>query len=348
MRLSGLPKIFLRGEVGITKQQRYLAYAGSSVVVVTAILNHKFHECVEVVGNPAHISSLHTIFWLRLAFGRTRSRWFGSLTELTLPVKLREPLFRLYAWMYSANLDEVRYPLDSFQSFNEFFCRPLRDGVRPISEIPDGIVSPVDGRLLTCGKLVRAGERIAQVKGATYSVSAFLGLEPVDEDFLDSSRVVHYAVLYLAPGDYHRIHSPADVEFKSGRHFCGELFPVRESLLKRVDDVFCVNERVVLSGTWRFGQIHLAAVAAANVGNIYLNFDGRLKTNRMRDIAVHCGGDVSSKLYPGGVRLSPGDAFGGFRLGSTVVLFFDAPDDFQWKVDVGSAVRVGMPLGGLS
>merc|ERR1712203_1252549 len=114
--------------------------------------------------------------------------------------------------------------------------------------------------------------------------------------------IVHYAVLYLAPGNYHRFHSPAQMEFKSGRHFCGELFPVREWLLNRVDDVLSLNERVVLSGTWRFGQMHFAAVAAANVGNIYLDFDEKLKTNRLRDIVVHCGGDVSSKLYPNGVR----------------------------------------------
>jgi len=318
------------------------------VTAVIFVMNYKFKECIEVVGNPAQVTSPNTLFWLRLAFGRTRSRWFGSLGEAILPVKLREPLYKLYAWKYNANLDEIRYPLDSFQTFNEFFSRALRDGVRPISDEPNGLVSPVDGTLTTCGTVTCVGERIAQVKGATYSVKSFLGFEPIDDDLEDREAVVHYCVLYLAPGDYHRIHSPSEVEFKSGRHFCGEVLPLREWLLERVDDIFSVNERVVLSGTWRFGQIHLAAVAAANVGNIYLDFDERLKTNRLRDIAVHCGGDISSKLYPGGVRLSPGDHLGGFRLGSTVVLFFDAPKNFQWKVGLGDPVRVGEPLGASS
>lgn len=331
-----------------TTKQKYAAYVGGSVVTVLAILDHKFKECVEVVGNPSQITSVHTIFWLRMVFGRTRSRWFGSLTELTLPVKLRVPLYQLYAWRYGANLDEVRYPLDSFQTFNEFFCRALRDDVRPISDVADGLVSPVDARLLTCGKLTETGERISQVKGATYSVPSFLGLEPVEADDADPLNDVHYAVLYLAPGDYHRIHAPAQVEFKSGRHFCGETFPLREKLVNLVADIYCVNERVVLTGTWRFGQFHMAAVAAANVGNIYLDFDEKLRTNRMRDIPVCCGGDVSSKLYPSGVRLAPGDPLGGFRLGSTVVLFFDAPRNFQWKVEVGSHVKVGEALGAVS
>lgn len=307
------------------------------------ILDHKFQECVEVVGNPAQITSVHTIFWLRLAFGRTRSRAFGSLAEVTIPVKAREPLFQLYAWKYGADLSEARYPLDSYQTLNDFFCRALRDGARPISDVPDGLVSPVDATLLTCGIITRADERIAQVKGATYSVPAFLGLEPIAD--VDEPAPVHYCVLYLAPGDYHRFHAPAEVTFKAGRHYCGEVLPVRPSFLERVNDVFCVNERVVLSGTWRFGQIHLAAVAAANVGNIFLDFDPRLKTNRMRDIAVHCGGDVSSKQYPDGIHLSPGQTVGGFKLGSTVVLFFDAPQHFQWNVGIGEHVSMGQPLG---
>lgn len=345
MRLR-LPKQFRWAD--LSSNRKYAVYAGGSFTLITAILDHKFQECLEVVGNPAQITYVHTIFCLRLAYGRTRARWFGSLADITLPVKLREPFYKLYAWKYDANLDEVRYPLDSFQTFNEFFCRTLKDGTRPVHKVDDGLVSPVDAQLLTCGTLNSPGERISQVKGATYSVPAFLGLEPVDADSVDSSCAVHYAVLYMSPGKYHHFHSPAEVEFKSGRHFCGEFFPLRESFLNRFDDVFCVNERVILSGTWRYGQMHLAAVAAVNVGNIYLDFDEKLKTNRMRDIAVHCGGDVSSKLYLDGVRLSPGDAVGGFRLGSTVVLFFDAPKNFQWKVDVGSHVHYGEPLGAVS
>lgn len=328
----------------LPKNKRYACIAGGSVTFITAIFARKFKECVDCVGNPAQITSVSTIFWLRMVYGRSRSRWFGALSELTLPVKLREPLFKLFAWKYGSDLDEIRYPLDSYQSFNEFFCRALRDGVRPISSVDDGLISPVDAQLLTCGQLTEAGARIDQVKGATYSVPAFLGLEPVDSLADASSHAVHYAVLYLAAGNYHRIHCPAEVDFKSGRHFCGEFFPLRETFLRRFDDIFCVNERVVLSGTWRHGQMHMACVAANNVGDIYLDFDARLKTNRYRDIAIHCGGDVSSKLYPDGVRLHQGDGFGGFRLGSTVVLFFDAPKDFQWKVGVGDHVRVGEPL----
>lgn len=321
----------------------WIIIAGALACTFTCTMQYKFKECVEIVGNPAQITSPGTLFWLRVLFGRMRSRWFGALTEIRLPVGLRAPLFRLFAWTYSVDLEEVRYPLDSFRTFNDFFCRALKEDARPISDMPAGLVSPVDGRVLASGVIRNANTRVEQVKGATYSVPAFLGLDPVE--FKAEKSVIRYVVLYLAPGDYHRIHAPCRVKFSQGRHFCGELIPLKQSILKNVDDIFAVNERVVLSGEWGFGQMHLVAVAAMNVGNIYLDFDEKLKTNRLRDIAVHCGGDVSKKLYPEGVALETGGNIGGFRLGSTVVLVFDAPECFQWKVNLGDSVRVGEALG---
>lgn len=320
-----------------------MIYAGVAVTTTVATLQHKFQECIEVVGNRAQITNPHTLFWLRVLFGRMRSRWFGALSEVYLPVALRAPIYRCFAWSCDVDLDEVRYPLDSYRTLNDFFCRTLREGVRPVADVPLGLVSPVDGLVMTSGTIQSENARIEQVKGATYSVPAFLGLDPVQH--ASPGSTIHYVVLYLAPGNYHRIHSPCQLTFEQGQHFCGELLPLRESFLRRVDDVFTVNERVVLSGKWRFGQMHLTAVAAANVGSIFLDFDPKLKTNRLRDITVHCGGDISSKMYPEGVSLGAGSAVGGFRLGSTVVLVFEAPPEFHWSVAAGEKVRVGQPLG---
>ncbi|CAK0873703.1 unnamed protein product [Prorocentrum cordatum] len=322
-----------------------LILTAALVCTFACTMQHKFQECVEIVGNPAQITSPGTLFWLRILSGRMRSRWFGALTEVWLPVGLRAPLFRLFAWTYGVHLEEVKHPLDSFRTLNDFFCRVLKDGARPISDIPAGLVSPVDGRVLAAGVIEHADARVEQVKGATYSVPAFLGLDPFE--CKAEKSVLRYVVLYLAPGDYHRIHAPCRATFSQGRHFCGELFPLKQCILKNVNDIFAVNERVVLSGEWAFGQMHLVAVGAMNVGNIYLgssDFDEKLKTNRLRDIAVHCGGDVSQKLYEG-VAFEPGGNVGGFRLGSTVVLVFDAPECFQLKVNLGDSVRVGEPLG---
>lgn len=327
----------------VPKRRRQLTYAGVVVSSFTYVFNYKFRECIEIVGNPAQIQNPNTLFWLRMVYGRTRSRWFGGLSELHVPVALRTSLFSLFAWKYGANLDEVRYPLDSFRTFQEFFGRALTDGARPIEDVPNGLVSPVDGTLTALGFIDGPGARLEQVKGATYSVSSFLGFDPADHIAAGSSLC--YAVFYLAPGDYHRFHSPCSLDFRMGRHFCGELLPVRPSFLQRFNDVFSVNERLVLTGRWQQGHMNLAAVAAANVGGIYLDFDEKLKTNRLRDIVVHCGGDVSAKRFEQPVQLPVGKEVGGFKMGSTVVLIFEAKPGWRWRLEPGARIRVGQVLG---
>ena len=183
----------------------------------------------------------------------------------------------------------------------------------------------------------------AEVKGTTYNIRSFLGFDP--RDVASETSELHYIVLYLAPRNYHRFHSPCEMKVGKGRHFCGELLPVRPWFLQRFNDVLAVNERVALTGQWQFGLMNLVAVGAANTGSIFLDFDAKLKTNRLRDIAVHCGGDISEKLYPNGVELHCGENVGGFRMGSTVVLVFESPKGFQWAVAPGDSLKVGQPLG---
>mmetsp|Transcript_139284 Transcript_139284/g.445300 ORF Transcript_139284/g.445300 Transcript_139284/m.445300 type:complete len:345 (+) Transcript_139284:101-1135(+) len=327
----------------LPKRKRQLAIAGFVTTSFTAVFNYKFRECVEIVGNPAQIQNPNTLFWLRMRYGRARSRWFGSLAELHVPVAFRQSLYSAWAWKYDANLDEVRYPLDSFGSCQDFFCRALKEGARPIDHVPAGVVSPVDGTVMSSGFIEGPGARLEQVKGATYSVPSFLGFDPI-EHIADGSTLC-YIVLYLAPGDYHRIHAPCSLDFRKGSHFCGELLPMRPSFVSRFSDVFSVNERLVLTGSWKQGQMNLVAVAAQNVGSIYLDFDEKLKTNRLRDIVVHCGGDVSNKRFVEPIHLDAGDALGGFRMGSTVALIFEASPGFQWDVAQGDRVQVGKKLG---
>jgi len=323
----------------------WFCLAAVLLTVATAIQEF-FVQYVKACGNPAEVTSLRHLFWLRALFGRTRARCFGAVAEMPVPRPLRAPLYRLFARVCGCCLEEVRGALESFPSLADFFCRSLREGARPVASLPRGLVSPVDGRLLTTGVVDRPDTRVEQVKGTTYSVRGLLGLDPTKtKDPANPSSSVHYAVIYLRPGDYHQVHSPCECAVQYGRHFPGELLPVGGGILKWMHDVFCVNERVVLSGTWLFGAMHLILVAAANVGNIYLNFDDSLQTNNKRDLTVHCGGDVASRLYDGGVSLAAGDALGGFRLGSTVVLVFDGPADFEWLVPLGGAVRVGEALG---
>jgi len=332
-------------------------YMTTGVVVMFGTFQYKFGECIDVVGNPQDVTSPYKLFWLRVLFGRGRSRWFGSWAENPLPVAMREPLYKTYAWMYGANLDEVRYPLDSYRCIQDFFSRKLKDNVRPIADTL--MVSPCDSTIMCMGEITEQNERIPMIKHATYNVASFLGQCPVSVDKLpedaiatkrksgddeNDKRRIKYAVLYLAPGDYHRVHAPCRIKVHEGDHYSGEALPLFKGLLTRLNDVFTVNERVVLTGSWEHGRMWVGLVGAYNVNSIKLAFEKDLKTNNYRSVPAYRGGEVGSRRWPD-VELDKGDELGGFKMGSTVVLVFDAPDDFRWDVEVGDKLKMGQALG---
>lgn len=166
---------------------------------------------------------------------------------------------------------------------------------------------------------------------------------------LGSNHKLFYCVIYLAPGDYHRFHSPVPWVVYLRRHFVGELFSVAPYFQSRMADLFCLNERVALLGRWKHGFFSMTPVGATNVGSIIINFDRFLKTNQRGTKPNTCyeaSYESASPLYRG-FPLTLGEEVGGFRLGSTVVLVFEAPENFQFKVNRGNLVKMGQELGGL-
>ncbi|KAI4278674.1 MAG: hypothetical protein LQ337_000836 [Flavoplaca oasis] len=189
-----------------------------------------------------------------------------------------------------------------------------------------------------------------------------------------------YIVVYLAPGDYHRFHSPTSWVAERRRHFAGELYSVSPYLQRTLPGLFTLNERVVLLGRWRWGFFSFTPVGATNVGSIRINFDSELRTNslttdtaadRAAEEAADRGEPYSgfaeatyaeaSKLL-GGHALRRGEEMGGFQLGSSIVLVFEAPkgmrkslDDgwadgerkggWQWGVRQGQRVKYGEAIG---
>ncbi|EEB07858.1 phosphatidylserine decarboxylase Psd2 [Schizosaccharomyces japonicus yFS275] len=158
-----------------------------------------------------------------------------------------------------------------------------------------------------------------------------------------------YSVIYLAPGDYHRFHSPADWVVESRRHFSGELFSVSPYLARRLHNLFVLNERVALIGRYKHGFMSMIPVGATNVGSIVINCDPTLSTNRMVLRKKSLGSfeeAVYSKASPvlHGQPFERGEQVGGFKLGSTVVLVFEAPEDYEFTTYQGQYVRVGESL----
>ncbi|KAG6909087.1 hypothetical protein DXG01_002068 [Tephrocybe rancida] len=162
-------------------------------------------------------------------------------------------------------------------------------------------------------------------------------------------NALFFSVIYLAPGDYHRFHSPTAWVVEKRRHFVGELYSVSPYMAKRLENLFVLNERVALLGRWKHGFFSMVPVGATNVGSIILNFDQALRTNvRGRPPPP---GTYSEAVYSAaspilnGQPLIAAQEMGGFCLGSTIVLVFEAPADFEFAVQAGQKVKVGEKLG---
>jgi len=205
---------------------------------------------------------------------------------------------------------------------------------------------------------------LEQVKGVTYSLEDFVGPYPAgfDAKSFDSAIKLHSVkesvsthlkntklqtiVMYLAPGDYHYFHSPAEWTIHERRHFPGNLMPVRPWAVEQVKGLYCMNERAVLNGTWKGGYFGFVAVGALNVGSIDLVFDPELETNQNSSYPFQAAPtECKEKIYETPVDQVRGQLMGDFNLGSTVVLIFETSEDFEFDVKAGQTVRVGERIG---
>ncbi|KAI6142212.1 phosphatidylserine decarboxylase-domain-containing protein [Pisolithus tinctorius] len=181
------------------------------------------------------------------------------------------------------------------------------------------------------------------------SVVRELGVRPFLMERKRSANALYFTVIYLAPGGYRRFHIPTAWVIEKRRHFVGELISVSPYMAKRLQNLFVLNERVTLLGRWRCGFFSMIPVGATNVGSIKINFDTALRTNvRGRppppgtyNEAVYS----AASLLLNGQPLTVAQETGGFFLGSTIVLVFEAPKTFEFAVKPGQKVKVGNRLG---
>jgi phosphatidylserine decarboxylase len=258
------------------------------------------------------------------------SRILGHLSDLRLPRVLRVAAIQAYARAYGVDLAEAAEPPSAYPTFNAFFTRRLREGVRPIEAGSGVLVSPSDSRLSAIGR-VPADGRLEQVKGESYGIDALLGSGEEAARF-DGGVA---ATLYLSPAMYHRVHSPVDGEIVAWRYVPGRLFPVNAAGVRSVSGLFTRNERVsLLLETAAHGPVTVVLVGAANVGRIRLAF-ADLVTNR-----GHAPGAVRPQAP---IPIRRGDELGVFNLGSTVVLLVADPRLVP-AARAGDLVRVGQAL----
>lgn len=259
------------------------------------------------------------------------SRGMGWASRLQVPRPLRDPIYRSFARHYGIDLTELDRPLSEYDRFDDFFCRPLPQGARRIEDGSDVLVAPCDGVLSVQGH-TNDGLCI-QAKGHDYTVSGLLADERAAEQF----RGGLFMTIYLAPHNYHRVHSPIDGEVVGYRHIPGARYPVNQLSVSNVPNLFARNERVVTYLRTSLGDVALVMVAATGVGNITVSYEPSLST-------MAGGPDRGACTYDQGKPLHKGDELGIFHLGSTVILLFE-PGRVTSETTVGSVLRVGQSIG---
>jgi len=250
--------------------------------------------------------------------------WFGRI-EQPLVRDLSIGVWRLFSDLDLSDAAETR-----FRSLHHCFVRRLKDGARPADPDPGVLASPCDGIVGASGRV--EGGQLLQIKGFPYPLRDLLGDDEHAAPYLDG----RYVTLRLTSGMYHRFHAPHDCRVSVVRYISGDTWNVNPIALKRIERLFCKNERAVitteLSGTGHV--VTLVPVAAILVAGIRLGF-------------LDPGLDLRSggpRRIPCDVLLSKGEEMGWFQHGSTIVLF--APSGFALCDDVreGGTIRAGQAL----
>ena len=260
---------------------------------------------------------------LTVAVGALAGTRGGGLTHAAV---------RRFIARYGVDMSEAAHPaIEHYPTFNEFFSRPLRAGVRPLADAP--WVCPVDGSISQFGSI--AGDRIFQAKGHNYTTRALVGGDAaLAAQFEDGA----FATLYLSPKDYHRIHMPCSGRVRRMIHVPGSLYSVNPATARGVPGLFARNERVVCVFDSEYGPFVMALVGATIVGSMATVWHGVVNPPRP--------GMIREWQYDGGEHLERGAEMGRFLLGSTVVLLFPRRTlRFNPGWAPGRAIRMGEAMG---
>jgi phosphatidylserine decarboxylase len=267
-------------------------------------------------------------FWLTNRIPRRlATRFVGWFSQIEHPL-VRE--LSIGAWRLFADVDLSDAKRTRFKSMHDCFTRELREGARPIDPDPAVLVSPCDAIVGASGRV--EGTHLIQAKGFPYTLAELL-VEPALAVVYRDGR---YVTLRLTAGMYHRFHAPHDCRMEQVTYISGDTWNVNPIALKRIEKLFCKNERAILRGKLAATGhvVTLVPIAAVLVASIRLHF---------LDVALglkHRGPNV----IPCNAPFRKGEELGWFQHGSTIIVF--APDGFELcdNVREGRVIRMGQPL----
>jgi phosphatidylserine decarboxylase len=246
--------------------------------------------------------------------------------------KIENPLLRdasIACWRMFSDLDLSEAKKTEFSSLHDCFTRELKPGLRTPDPDPSIVVSPSDGIVGAHGAI--EDTELFQIKGAGYSLLDLLG----DAKLVDAHRNGRFVTLRLTSSMYHRFHAPHDCRIERVTFISGDTWNVNPIALKRIERLFCKNERAVIQTRLLCGEsLTLVPVAAILVASIRLHF---------LDVVLNAQSKGSS-VFPCDVSVPKGCELGWFEHGSTIILL--TPDRFEFcgNVREGARILAGQPL----
>ncbi len=257
----------------------------------------------------------------------TVTRFMGWFSQIRNPWVCR---LSIAVWRLFTELDLSEAKQQRFASLHECFTRALKDGARPFDADPGVLASPCDGIVGECGPM--QGLSVWQAKGYPYRVEELFGHAAMAEPFRNGC----FVTLRLTSAMYHRFHAPHDAVLQHVTHIAGDTWNVNPIALKRVERLFCKNERAAIHATLADGghAIALVPVAAVLVASLRLHF---------LDLLLHRRHPGPHEL-PCHAAVAKGQELGWFQHGSTVIVF--APSGFTLApgIATGTRIRAGAPL----
>jgi phosphatidylserine decarboxylase len=249
--------------------------------------------------------------------------WFG---------KIQNPLVRdlsIGAWRLFADVPLDEAAKAQFTSLHDCFIRELKPGARPVDPDPAVLTSPCDAIVGASGQV--EGGQVIQAKGFPYPLRDLLADPALEELYRDGGR---YVTLRLTSSMYHRFHAPHDCQVEQVTYFSGDTWNTNPITVRRVERLFCKNERAVIRTRLQASGhcITLVPVASILVASIRLHF---------ADVLLHLK-YAGPNVIPCDARVSKGQELGWFELGSTIIVF--APRGFELQVQEGQTIKMGQPL----
>jgi len=246
--------------------------------------------------------------------------------------RIRSPFLTrlsIAVWRCFTELDLSDAKRRRFDSLHACFTRELKAGARPIDPRPEMLTSPCDAIVGALGT-VQAGS-VLQAKGFPYALADLFGAAERAAPF-EGGR---YLTLRLTSAMYHRFHAPAEATLKHVTYISGDTWNVNPIALRRVERLFCRNERAVLSLQLADGPaMAIVAVAAVLVASIRLH---------ALDVRLHLRWKGPNEM-PCDHALAKGQEMGWFEHGSTLIVFVPPGFELAPGIAEGQRLRMGQAL----